>query len=326
MPTPVAPATPLAGSVSRVTNTEALAALDSLRANLPALFSALAKTINVEQILAKSGTVGQVTIGEIKVGDVVVDSVKLSGTSANLRSGNAFLEHVFFTLELKFGLHWWFDIGIYSDSGDENLGSLSFGMSVGNVSVPSLDNIQMNIPSVSVNNVAANVKPIQNLNLGAAAFSKLKVDDTTLPAAGFGLTGLALGSLNLSGLGVPEVKSKQASIDGFKPNQTVLLPSASLGGISVPATAIPDVKSGAFGLDAQASSRSIGVDFGIFGFTFYVTPIVHMQIGSMTLHDLNLSAAVNQVTVENVHLPVDVHGILLKTLKLDDVQIDNVSL
>ena len=308
------------------TNDQVATALDSLRQHLPQLFDALVKKINVEQILAESGTVGQVTVGQVAVGNVVVDSLTLHNTQANLKSGNAYLENVGITIELKFKLHWWYDIGIYSDSGDENLGSLSFAMNVGNVAVPSLANIQMTIPSVTVNNVAAQVNPLQNLDLGGAAFNKLKVLKTTLPAAGFGLTGMALGSLGLSALGVPDVASEQASIDEFKPNQTVVLPGASLGSVSIPSTSIPDVQSGAFGLDAQASSRGIKVDFGIFGFTFTVTPVVHMHIGAMTLHDLGLSADVGSIDVQNIHVPLDVKGITLKTLKLHTLTVTDVSL
>lgn len=308
------------------TNDQVATALDSLRQHLPQLFDALVKKINIEQILAESGTVGQVTVGQVAVGSVVVDSLTLHNTQAKLTSGNAFLQNVGMTLELHFKLHWWFDIGIYSDSGDEDLGSLGFSMNVGNVAVPSLGNIQMTIPSVTVSNVAAQVNPLQNLDLGGAAFSKLKVTKTTLPAAGFGLTGMALGSLGLSGLGVPDVASEQASIDGFKPNQTVVLPGASLGSVAIPSTAIPDVQSGTFGLDAQASSRGLKVDFGIFGFTFTVTPVVHLHVGAMTLHDLGLSASVDSIDVQNVHVPLDVKGITLKTLKLHNLTVTDVSL
>jgi hypothetical protein len=308
------------------TNDQVLAALDNLRQNLPQLFDALVKKINVAQILAQSGTVGNVTVGEVTVGNVVVDSLTLHNTQANLTSGNAYLENVAMTIELRFKLHWWFDIGIYSDSGDEDLGSLSFGMNVGNVAVPSLANIQMTIPTVTVNNVAAEVNALQNLDLGGASFSKLKVTKTTLPTAGFSLSGMALGGLNLSGLGVPSVASEQASIDEFKPNQTVVLPGASLDAVAIPSTSIPDVQSGAFGLDAQASSRGLKVDFGIFGFTFWVTPIVHMHVGAMTLHDLGLSANVGSIAVQNVHVPLDVKGITLKTLKLDNLTVTDVTL
>jgi len=308
------------------TNDQVVAALDSLRQHLPQLFDALVKKINIAQILAESGTVGNVSVGEVAVGNVVVDALTLHNTTANLKSGNAFLENVGMTIELRFKLHWWFDIGIYSDSGDEDLGSLSFSMNVGNVAVPSLADIHMTIPTVTVNNVAAQVNALKNLDLGGAAFNKLKVLKTTLPAAGFGLTGMALGSLGLSGLGVPDVASDQASIDGFKPNQTVVLPGASIGSVAIPSTSIPDVQSGAFGIDAQATSRGLKVDFGIFGFTFWVTPIVHMHIGSMTLHDLGLSANVGSIDVQNIHVPLDVKGITLKTLKLHNLTVTDVSL
>lgn len=321
MPTPVS-----VDVRALATNDQVALALDNLRQNLPQLFDALVKKINVEQIVAQSGTVGKVTVGQVAVGNVAVDSLTLHNTQANLKSGNAFLEDVGMTIELRFKLHWWYDIGIYDDSGDEDLGSMWFSMHVGNVAVPSLADIAMTIPQVTVNNVAAQVNPLQNLDLGAAAFNKLKVTKTTLPAAGFGLTGMALGSLGLSGLGVPDVESEQASIDGFKPTQTVVLPGASLGSVNIPSTSIPDVKSGAFDIDAQASSRGLEVPLGIFGFTFWVTPVVHMQIGSMTLHDLGLSANVGSIQVQNVRVPLDVKGITLKNLKLHNLTVTDVSL
>jgi hypothetical protein len=308
------------------TNIQVLSALDHLKQHLPQLFDALAKKINIAQILAESGTVGKVTVDRVSVGNVLVQSLTLKNTQANLASGNAYLEDVGMTLELRFKLHWWFDIEIYSDSGDEDLGSLWFSMHVGNVAVPSLANIQMNIPTVTVNNVGAQVNPLQNLDLGAAAFQKLAIKKSTLPTAGFTLSGLALGSLNLSGLGVPAMQSNEVTIQAFKPNQTVVIPSASLGNISIPSTAIPDVKSGGIDIDAVASSRGLKVDFGIFGFTFLVTPVVHMDIGSMTLHDLGLSASVENIDVANVHVPLDVKGITLKTLHLDDLTVNDVSL
>jgi len=308
------------------TNDQVTAALDSLRQHLPQLFDALVKKVDIAQVLAASGTVGQVTVGQVTVGNVVVDSLTLHDTKANLKSGNAYLENVGMTIELRFKLHWWFDIGIYSDSGDDDLGSLWFSMNVGNVAVPSLANIQMTIPAVTVSNVAAQVNPLQNLDLGGASFAKLKVTKTSLPVAGFSLSGMGLGALKLSGLGVPAVACEQVSIDEFKPNQTVLLPGASVGNVAIPSTSIPDVQSGAFGLDAQASSRGLKVDFGIFGFTFLVTPVVHMSIGAMTLHDLGLSASVGGIDIKNVRVPLDVKGITLKTLKLDNLTVTDVAL
>lgn len=327
MPNPVSTGvTPSADAVSMISNAQAMAALDSLKVHLPDLFLALVKKINIAQVLAKSGKVGEVSVGEVTIGDVVVDSVKLQGTSADLKAGSAFLQGVGMTLELRFKLHWWFDIGIYSDSGNEDLGSLWFSMNVGNVAVPSLQDIHLEIPGVSVDNLHATLAPIQNLNLGAAGFSKLKVEDTTLPSAGFTLNGLALGALSLSGLGAPKVESAKASIEQFAPTQTVVLPGAKLSGLSIPSTAIPNVSSDDFAIDAQASSRSISVDFGIFGFKFIVTPVVHLQVDAMTLQGLSLSANVGQVAVQNVRLPVSVHSILLKSLSLEDVSVTNVSL
>lgn len=302
-------------------------AINQLREHLPQVFGAVSKQINLAQLSVKSGAVGHVTIGQVTVGDVVVGSMKLVNTSATLQSSQALLENVGINLELQFRLIWSYDLGIFGGgSGTENLGSMFFAMSVGNVFVPSLGAIQMNVPQVTVDNVAARVPPMSDLDLGSASFSQLNVTGTRLPTPGFALNGMSFGTFRLSDFEVPAATSDEVRIDQFRPDQDVVLPGASVGPVSIPSTSVPSVRSGSFNFDARTDRRSIGANFGLFGISIEVTPIAHMRVGAMTLAGLQLSATVGNIAVENVRIPVDVHGILLRNLTLASVTANDVTI
>ena len=91
--------------------------------------------------------------------------------------------------ERRLSVDWWYDIWVWDDSGSQGLGSLSFAIGIGNVAVPLLRDIDLAIPRATVTDASLNVAPIQNLDL-AGRLRGLRIDDTQLPASGFGLSGL----------------------------------------------------------------------------------------------------------------------------------------
>jgi hypothetical protein len=297
-----------------------------LQGPLAGALNAVARQINIAQIAAQMGTVGHVTVGQVALGNVTIGTLTLNTTAATLESSQAQLMNVGMNLELQFTLNWSYNIAWFSGSGSDNLGSLWFSVNLGNVNVPSLGNIKLQIPKISLQNLAVQVPPISNLDLGGASFSGLAVTNTTAPSAGFTVGGLNLGSLSLSQLGVPAASSQQATIADFKPSAPVTIPAANLGQIAIPATSISDITSGTFAFDAQTSSRGITANFGIFSIGISVTPIAHMNVGSMQLSNVNLSASVQGATMNNVQIPLELHNVLLNTLKMSNVTIDTVKL
>src|ERR1700722_11479242 len=125
-----------------------------LQVHLPPIFNQLARQINIAHITAQLGSVGHVTIGQVTVGNVTVGTLTLNNTTATLESANAYLQNVGMNLELQFTLNWSYNVGFWSGSGSDGLGSLWFSMNLGNVAVPSLGNIKLTIPEVSLKNMA----------------------------------------------------------------------------------------------------------------------------------------------------------------------------
>ena len=155
-----------------------------------------------------------------RLGDATVDRLVVQGITARVHSGSAFLQNVRFLLELKLSVHWWYDIGLWSDSGDQGLGSLSFALGIGNVAVPSLSDINLAVPSATVTDASLNVSPVQNLDLGSAGLRDLRVDDTKLPASGFGLSGLQLGAVSVASLGAPDATARSLAVGRVRAERT----------------------------------------------------------------------------------------------------------
>ena len=300
--------------------------LDEIRDKVPGIFAALSRQIHLTELLAASGSVGDVSIDKVLLGDATIDNIRVNNATATLHAGSAYLEGVSVNLELQFKVDWWYDIGIYDDNGTWDLGSMWIGLNIGNVTIPSLNDININIPTVVVSNVRAQMPPITNLKMGSSSFTGLKVKGTALPGQGFVLNGLGLGLLSLKNMSIPSVLSEQVRIDRFKPTQQIVLPGATVSNVDIPSTTIPSVASAAFGMDAVSQERSLSANGGIIGIKVRVLPIAHMHINAMRMQNLALSARVGSVAIENVRVPIDVQGIGLQKLGLDQVVANDINL
>lgn len=296
-----------------------------LEARLPGIFRQLGRQIGVSQLLVKSGLFRDLDIDKVILGQAHIDKLVLQSASASLHSANAFLQDVRISLEIKLTVDWFIDLAVFSDSGTENLGSLFFNIPVGNVQIPSLSNIDLTIPTVTVENVNANITPIVNLDLNGGQFEKATASQTVVPSDGFQLNGLSLGNFTLSSLQVPGVSTSEAKVQRFLPNRDIVIPGAQLSQLSVPNTTVNNIQSNNIAFDGIASRRGLGFDIGFLGVTVFVTPIAHMLIGSMLFQDVNLSATVNQARIENIQVPVDIRGITIKGIELVDVNVKDIS-
>jgi hypothetical protein len=299
---------------------------DVLRNRLPGILAGLTHKINVGQLLASSGTIADIEIDKIVVGSATIGQLTLQGLALDIQSGSAFLQNVRTVLQLQCTLNWSYDIGIASDSGSDSLGSLSFPINIGNLQVPSLNNIPLSIPTFAASNISATIPPIAALDLGGGSFSGVTATNAALPTNGFQLTGLGLGSVSVSNVQVPNASVSKVSIQQFKPNANVVVPSVEVDQIHLPSAHASDIQTAApIGFDAVAAARGISANFGIFSLTLSVTPIAHINIGSLLLQGVSISGSVSKASVSNIGIPVDVRGINLKTITIEQIQVDNVT-
>lgn len=292
------------------------------------LVMAALRAIDISQVMVASGNIGSLRVADLRLGAATVDRLVVEGVSAGIHAGSAFLQDVRILLELRLSVDWWYDIWVWDDSGSQGLGSLSFGIGIGNVAVPSLRDIDLAIPRATVTDASLNVAPIANLDLGASRFADLRLEDTRLPASGFGLNGLQLGAVTVASVGAPDATARSLAIGEFTPDNPIRLPAVEVANIRVPAARVPNIVSqGAINIDnAQATRRGVSLDLGVLGFTFWAAPVVDIHIGTLTLSNVALSAGIDRLRVEDVAVPVTVRGVSAGDLRLEQLTVNQISL
>lgn len=287
----------------------------------------MAQTVNISQVNAVSGTISDVKIDQIVLGGVTIGQLVLQGTSLNLAAGSAFLDNVRIVVTLDFAFDWWINLGFWSDSGSANVGSLSFGLGLGNVSIPSLNNVPLSVPNVVVANLSAVVAPVTAIDLGAVTFGALSAANIALPKNGFTLTGLGLGAISLASLQIPETAIGSFAIQDFHPNAKIVLPNASVGPIQIPSASVADIQGTApVNVTGTASQQSLDMNLGVLGGSLNITPTAYVSIGALQLQNVSLSGAVTQAILENIGVPVDIRGINLNTIDIGQINAVNLAL
>jgi hypothetical protein len=287
----------------------------------------MAQTINVAQAAVASGAVADIKVEQIVLGGVTIGQLSLEGATLDIASASAALNTVRVVINLDFSFDWWINLGFWSDSGTANLGSLSFALDLGNVSIPSLGNIPIYVPNIAIANLSAVVAPIAAADLGGGTLTALSAANLVIPKSGFTLSGFAIGGVTIANVEVPEAAAASISIQDFHPNGNLVLPNASLGPLQIPSVTTADVQTtAAIGFNGNASQQGLGLSLGVLGGTFDVTPTAYVSIGSLQLQGVSLSGSVTKAILDNIGLPVDIRGINMSTIDIGQITATNITL
>jgi hypothetical protein len=282
-----------------------------------------APALNVQQASIQTIDIGQVVIGPITVGNLVLSNADFTISAANGVLTDASISisiHISVEWSVFIGLPWPFDDISFGDTYD--LGSIGFGpINLGNVVIPGLNNIHLHIPSLTAQQISIAPSSPVTIQLNNAIADNINATNFTLPSQGFSLAGMALASVNGSGLGVPAAKMDQATI-GHLHGASVQIPAFSLGNLNMAAAQIPSVSSSApLNIPAILPTQSPGFDAGILSLYVHLTPSALMHISHLEITNANASATVGNVALHNVTLPYDVLN-----LKLSDIGINTMTI
>jgi hypothetical protein len=293
------------------------------------LVTAALRTVDIAQLLVASGTIGSLRVGGVQLGQATVDRLVIRGITTSVHSGKASFESVRSIIRVEVIVDWWYNILFSSGSGRETFTSPLIPLEVGNLLVPSLQDIDVAVPEVTVENAHAQLAPVTNLDLGGARFDDVRANATKLPSDGFDVSGLEFGALTISEVGVPATATQSVSVARFRPNGNVTLPTLEVSGIEIPAAQAPRVVSSnpvnVFDLQPQDPYPVGGLDLGVFGFSIAVKPFVDLQIGVLTLDDVGLRASIDSLGVEGVTTPVTVQDIALGDVRLQQVTVNQIT-
>jgi hypothetical protein len=292
------------------------------------LAAAVVRRIEVPSFVSASGRAASIRIGEISLGEANIDHVDVSGVETRFSTGKIFLDDARAIVEIKVVLHWWWHVWPFSDSGNFTLGTVDIPFPIGDVAIPALNDIRLEVQSARLDKVRTTVQPVIDLDLGGGTFENLRLADTLLPSAGFGLGGLGLGAVRLNDVAVPSVSAASLDLGRFAPTGPLVLPSLRVQGIELPAASAPRIESeGSIFVPNVEASPWVSNDFGFgpAGVNVRLEPKFHMSIERMVIQNLRASASVETLQVQNVSAPVALRDVRLDGLQLERLTIERIT-
>ncbi len=286
----------------------------------------VSRKIAIDQVSVDSGTLNNLKVEKVNLGSASIGSLKVENGSASVNNAKAVLNQVRSIVELGFRLNWEIDLGwIGSWDGSEDMGSLDIPVDLGTITGPDLGDINLQIPTIDIPGLVADMRPIDQLDLGSLELAGVRLDKLSLPGAGLTISGMGVGDLTLSSVTVPSAAGEALRVNRAAPVQSLRLPGASLENVAIPSISMPAATSGSFNADATASDKSLGIDVGILKVSVAVTPTVHLNVGSMTLSDASLAADLGKVSINDISLPVSLEGITGGELALDAISVSKLT-
>ncbi|EUC70728.1 hypothetical protein Y017_06960 [Alcanivorax sp. 97CO-5] len=297
-----------------------------LLTRLGLLGAQVSRKIAIDQVKVDNGMLSNLKVDKVSLGSASIGTLSVTNGSASLNNASAVLNQVRSIVELGLRLDWEIDLGwIGNWDGSESLGSLDVPVDLGTITIPDLADIDLQIPAIDIPGLVADMQPIRDLDLGSLEIAGMRLDKLGLPSAGLSVSGMGIGELSLSSLSVPAAEGESLRVNHAAPTGQLKLPGASLSNVNIPSISLPSAQSGAFDADATASDKSLTVDLGILKVTIAVTPTVHLNVGSMTLKDAQLSAKLGNVSLNEISLPVALEGISGGGLGLSSINVSKLT-
>ena len=282
--------------------------------------------LNVPEVDIQNAGLTAVNIGQVGLGPISVAQLVVNDANLSITSGRAVLRSVRVTVTLRIKVEW--HVGVSMPDGipdidisrTTDLGSLSFGMPVGDIDIPSLNNINVNVASLTAQNVSVAADPL-SIQLGNATAEQIQATGVTAPSAGFTIAGLSLNNVQGSNVSLPAAGVAQASI-GHVHGDAIGIPSVSLRSLSLPAAQIPQVTSTApLDIPANLQGPGAGFDAGILRLVLRIVPSALTHVEHLDITSASAHATVGGVVLRNVTLPYDVHNLTLSQVGINNVGI-----
>lgn len=285
------------------------------------------KAIIPETHIAKV-SVQQVDVGKLSAGPLSVRKLVLDAVHVGVSTGTARLRNLRVTLSLRMTLDW--DVGVdipwvgrFGWNGTIDFGTQTATVPLGNVSVPGLQSLSLDLGSVSVNNVDAVIGAIQNLRLGALVVEQVRANNLVVPTPGFQLSGFGLAKAELDGVSVPSGSATDATVKHIH-GQALPLGTVTIPGLSLPQANVGDLSSQAVDVNASSNPFLFVADAGVLKVTLNLTPGTRMQIDELRLTGVRAGTSVGSLELQNVVLPYDVLDVTLSQLGIDTIDVPKI--
>jgi hypothetical protein len=290
--------------------------------------------IKIPETRIGKARVQQVGVGEVKCGPVHVGRLTLNNVQVRTSTGVAELRNVRIQLTLSFALEWkvgltismpdWIpDIDI-SESGTMDLGKLGLGIGFGNLALPGLANLALDITKLPVDDLSAVIGSLRNINLGPAVAESIHAQGLAAPSAGFQVDGIGLAGFSAQGVGLGDAVLTGATV-GRISGGTLPLPGLSIPSLSLPEVTVPRMS----GQNIDAASRPEvtrmpTVDVGLMSATLRVTTAAEFHVDELRLDNITAAASIGEIALSDVELPYEILGLSLSQIGIERIEVPAV--
>jgi hypothetical protein len=288
---------------------------------------ALVPQTNVAKVGVQQLDIGELNIGPASIGKLVLDSVRVG-----VSTGSVKMRDLRVTISLAMSLDWKVSVTIdlpgpwdpdFTWDGTISFGTQSITVPFGDVNLPGLGTLTLDVPNVTAHNLTAAFGAIRDLRLGPLLAEEIRANNLVAPPPGFQVTGIGLGRLGLDDVMVPSSTLSDVEIGHVHGEQLPLgvvripnfeLPQASLGQIS------------SQGVDVNAVSRPFEfvADAGVLEITLRLTPGARTRIGELHLNDVRSTTSIGSIELQDVTLPYDVLDLKLSQLGIETIEVPKI--
>jgi len=284
---------------------------------------------------ATVGTVGaqQVSIGQVKLGAVHIGQLSLNDLKVQASTGVAQLRNVRVVLTLVFALDWTVGVIIdagplgkvdFSQSGTLDLGKLELGIGFGNVTLPGLADLALEIPKLPTADLSAVIGSLKGLNLGPVLAERIKAQGLVAPAQGFQLNGLGLGAASAQDVAITDAAMDDITI-GRVSGGTLPLAGFTIPNLAFPPVKIPRVSCRNVSADSNAVVTEMPeVDVGLLKATLTTTTTAHFEIDELRLDGIKAAASIGEIALKNVELPYEILDLTLSQIGIERIGVPAV--
>ncbi len=279
---------------------------------------------DIQKASVNSISVGSVGIGPVTIGQLVITDLEL-----NTAADGAFLRNFVVTVTYNMKLDWHLHIelpgNVIDDSGTEDLDSPQFIIGFGDIRLPGLENLKIDIANLAVDSPSATILPVTNIQLGKAVAEGIQAANLKLPTAGFSLNGLGLGTLNVAGFGAPAATVDTVTIARVN-GDTTPFGQMALSNLGLPASQIPDIVAQGVDSTATPKPKAFHLDMGCLDLVLKVNPTAQAHIDEFIIRNVKASGSIGKIELHNVVAPYELLNLTLSQIGIETLSVPAVAI
>ncbi len=250
------------------------------------------------------GSVNTVNVGSVGIGPITIGQLVLTDFELNTAADGAFLRNFVVTVTYTMSLDWHLHIELpgntIDDAGTEDLDSPQFIMGFGDIRIPGIENLKIDIASLAVDNPAATINPASNLQLGAAVAEHIQAKNLMLPTAGFTI----------------------ARVHG----DATPLGQMALNNLALPSVSIPDIVGQGVDSVATPKPKAFHLDLGCLDLTLKVNPTAEAHIDQMVIRNVKANLSIGKIELHNIVAPYELLNLTLSQVGIDTISVPTVAI